>query len=213
MFGLLLSVSLVIWIIAVCVVFSKGQLVWLRFTAEYVVNGTAFLLLVLTLYLLYLAHKNNEDLYGNFATSLGSIAITVILIDRLNAWRLLEQRKQEVFEELESRVRDVAVEAVRLARKYGWLDEALKEVSLQEAQLEGANLEGANLEGANLEGANLKGATLWVAKLEGAYLWGANLKGTNLLHAHLEGVFYDKYTIWPEGFSPQAAGAILRSRL
>jgi hypothetical protein len=126
MFGLVLSVGLIIWIIANCIVFIKPERIQIRVTAEHSVNVIAFLLLILTLYLLYLAHENEEDLYGNFATSIGSIAVTVILIDRLNARRALEQRKQEIFEEMESRVRDVAVEAVRLVRKYGWLDEALK---------------------------------------------------------------------------------------
>jgi hypothetical protein len=90
---------------------------------------------------------------------------------------------------------------------------------LRSANLERAHLEGADLEGANLDRANLNGATLNGATLGGATLYGANLKdailndahlvGANLEEARLTGAEYTPGTDWPDGFDPQAHGAVL----
>jgi len=140
------------------------------------------------------------DFYSNIVTTCIGIFITVLIIDRLNARRIFEQRKQEIFEEIESPVRDVAVEAVRLARKHGYLDEALQKVDLMNAQLAGAHLQRVNLpeknmiminlQNAYLLKANLQGAFLGYANLQGSSLWGANLqnadlRGANLKQSHL----------------------------
>ena len=66
-----------------------------------------------------------------------------------------------------------------------------------------ANLSGANLTGANLRGANLTGADLYEANLNGANLNGAYLRGANLTGADLYGAYSNKYTRWPDGFSPK----------
>ena len=111
----------------------------------------------------------------------------------------------------------------------------LKGAHLEGAHLEGANLVGANLVGAHLEGTQLKGAHLGRAHLEGANLCyahlggasfggahlegahleganldGADLVGANLVGANLKGATYNRYTTWPLGFAPVAAGAVLR---
>ncbi len=86
--------------------------------------------------------------------------------------------------------------------------------SLIGANLIGANLIGANLYEANLIGANLSGANLYEASLIGAWLHGANLSGANLSGANLSGAKYTKNSVsiqattWPDGFDPDAAGAI-----
>jgi uncharacterized protein YjbI with pentapeptide repeats len=100
----------------------------------------------------------------------------------------------------------------------------LSEVGLSETDLSGANLRGAhlsetNLGWANLFGANLIFADLFRANLSEANLSKAGLRGTDLSEADLTGADLTgaKYTknsegirdtIWPEGFDPDAAGAI-----
>jgi uncharacterized protein YjbI with pentapeptide repeats len=101
----------------------------------------------------------------------------------------------------------------------------LSGASLQSANLHGANLgyanlhganlrdaffDRANLDGANLSNADLRGTVLSGAKLRGANLRGADLRGTDLTAgADLHGARYDSQTQWPDGFEPEAAGAIL----
>jgi uncharacterized protein YjbI with pentapeptide repeats len=77
------------------------------------------------------------------------------------------------------------------------------------ANLSGADLSKADLMGANLCKANLSGTNLSEARLIFSYLMGANLGGANLNNADLRGAKYDQTTIWPDGFDPIAAGAIL----
>ena len=72
------------------------------------------------------------------------------------------------------------------------------------ADLSDAILRDANLRGATLQNSNLRGANL-----TRAYLRNAKLQGANLRDADLKGASYDADTIWPEGFDPQAAGAVL----
>ena len=47
-----------------------------------------------------------------------------------------------------------------------------------------------------------------MANLTGAELKEADLPRKNLIRAGLTGAFADEDTIWPEGFDPEAAGAI-----
>ena len=61
---------------------------------------------------------------------------------------------------------------------------------------------------AYLQGAELRGAFLGGADLFNADLAGADLRETNLIGADFSGVRYDGRTVWPEGFDPQAAGAV-----
>ena len=92
-------------------------------------------------------------------------------------------------------------------------------VSLVEADLIGADLRGANLRGANLaeaclEGAGIEGSNLSGADLRGAILAEACLEWTDLSGADLSGAalreaLYNKKTVWPDGFDPVQAGAIL----
>jgi hypothetical protein len=46
------------------------------------------------------------------------------------------------------------------------------------------------------------------ANLRGADLRGTNLQDADLGGANLRGARYDAGTVWPEGFDPDAAGAI-----
>lgn len=94
----------------------------------------------------------------------------------------------------------------------------LNYANLINTNLSGANLSNAKLCMANLVHANLVGANFYKADLSGARLIGAFMRGTDLSSAKLEGANlseallgnakYDQNTIWPEGFDPDAAGAI-----
>lgn len=104
-----------------------------------------------------------------------------------------ENRKQELFEQLKSPVRDIAVEALRVVRKNEWLKEVIETGHLSAVQWSGADLSGAFLVGAKLEGADLS---------------GADLGGAKLLFADLRGAKYNASTKWPEDFDPEKAGAV-----
>ena len=82
------------------------------------------------------------------------------------------------------------------------------------AELQKAWFQGANLQGAGFVKAQLQGALLRQAKLQGAVFYEAKLQGANFTQAKIQGADfekaeYDEITIWPEGFDPKAAGAIL----
>jgi Pentapeptide repeats (8 copies) len=78
---------------------------------------------------------------------------------------------------------------------------------LRWARLDGADLSQADLRDAHLDGASLVGAEMTGAQLRGAHLEGASLLGvTDLDQARLVGAVADDQTVWPEGFSPRAAG-------
>ena len=90
----------------------------------------------------------------------------------------------------------------------------LRGATLRRAILVGANLRHAelvatNLFRAELAGANLRHANLNYANLREANLLGANLREANLTGAYLGGALYNSETIWPKGFDPKAAGAVL----
>ena len=89
----------------------------------------------------------------------------------------------------------------------------LRGAGLREAWLFDANLSGADLIGANLFRANLSAADLSGADLSGANLSMANLDKLDWLGtsqpAKLTGAKYNKSTVWPKGFDPETAGAVL----
>ncbi|GJM42733.1 MAG: hypothetical protein DHS20C20_30150 [Ardenticatenaceae bacterium] len=89
----------------------------------------------------------------------------------------------------------------------------LKDADLAGATLNGAILQNANLVRANLSKAdmnwvNLSQADLTEANLQRARLGWAKLTDAILTGADLTGVRYNEHTVWPEGFSPEAAGCI-----
>lgn len=93
-----------------------------------------------------------------------------------------------------------------------WVD--LSELSLINVDLRDSNLQGANLwetslVKADLRNANLKGARFWKTDLYGADLRDTDLQEAKLSGANLQAATYDEYTIWPDGFDPEKAGAVL----
>jgi|GEM_PF-1623077 len=85
----------------------------------------------------------------------------------------------------------------------------LFKVNLANANLNGAILVSADLKAAILQGTKLINANLSQALLNNANLIGADLTDADLINAVLTNARYDATTIWPNGFDPVAAGAIL----
>ncbi len=86
----------------------------------------------------------------------------------------------------------------------------LSEANLTRAHLEWAFMVTANLMGASLVGAQLVGSELRGANLAYTNLSGANLQDTSLTWSRLRDATYDETTLWPEGFDPISAGAVLK---
>jgi hypothetical protein len=156
-----------------------------------------------------------DDFYTNAGTELASIALTILIIDRLNERRVDQHHKEELILQMGSPDNSFAIEAVRMLGAQGWLEgKTLKHARLSRANLEGANLQKVNLEDARLPLANLRrvklnnanltcsylqGANLENANLCGASLKGANLNDTNLLHVHFDSqTQFDESTILPD---------------
>lgn len=76
------------------------------------------------------------------------------------------------------------------------------------ADLANVNLSGADLYQAALILTNLRGSFLKNAYLREALLLGANLSEADLTEADVSSAYYDDYTVWPQSFDPEAAGAI-----
>jgi hypothetical protein len=165
--------------------------------------------------MLHFIKQTFDDFYTNVGTELASIAITVLIIDRLNERRSDEHHKEELVLQMGSPDNSFAIEAVRMLGAQGWLEgKALKKAHLSRANLEGANLQKVNLEdarvplanlrkvkfsNANLKSAYMQGANLESANLCGANLKGANLNDANLLHVHIDQqTQFDEATILPD---------------
>lgn len=139
-------------------------------------------------------HALVKDLYANAATSLLSISVTVLLIDRLYGQRDAERRKLGLIREMGSSDHATAVRAANEMQAEGWLtDGSLAGVDLALANLESAVLKAAVLPAANLTSASLVSANLQQANLAGATLddciaSGANLKASHLTSASLRSV-------------------------
>ncbi len=142
-----------------------------------------------------------QQIYSNLGIEILSIAITVIVIERLNRREAERERKEDLIFQLRSPINGVAVEAVRRLQQKEWgfkEDKSLQGANLFEANLQGANLSEANLRGANLSEANLQGADLGMANLQGANLCMANLRDAKLSHFLSGRAKFDETTILPD---------------
>jgi uncharacterized protein YjbI with pentapeptide repeats len=186
------------------------------------VTGAAFWLLIVGTFTLgagfgYTHSKDNlfnfgqlvSDLYANAGMELLSIAITVLIIDRLNLRHSIEERKYSLFRQMRSSSRDVAIAALEEIQHQGLWEEALKhhyeihtsriyfsgiqwssvnlnDVDLNRAWLDGANLQNARLDKSNLREVVARGATMQGASLSNANIQNAALEGANLQCASLD---------------------------
>lgn len=165
-----------------------------------------------------------QDFYANISSELGSVAITVLIIDSLYQRRQREEEKARLIRQMSSKENGLALQAAEELRALG----AVKDGALRGANLEGANLEGvrlgradlrdarmdfsnlsqsymyfANLERADMSGVNFQGAVLTGANLRNADLVTAKLHGTllseaDLTHAKLDHAEFDEQTQLPD---------------
>ncbi len=132
--------------------------------------------------------KTFDDFYANVGTELASIAITVLIIDRMHRLRDDENERAALILQMGSPDHAFAIEAVRMLAAQNWLKNGtLANAHLVHADLEGVNLQDVALSGARLALANLRHAKLTRADLSHAYLKGANLQSACLRGADLRG--------------------------
>jgi len=93
--------------------------------------------------------QDTEGYQMNVFTELLGIGITILVIDRLNAWRDERNLKRRLVREAGSRDNSTAVSAIDWIRHEGWLEG-------ENGILKGESLEACNLSGAFLHGANLE---------------------------------------------------------
>ena len=131
--------------------------------------------------ILVAVQANLRDLAESFGTELGSIALTVLIIDSLNQRRETRSEKARLIQQMHSQDKHTATQAVEDLRVRGWLtDGTLRDAPLWEANLDGSELMGADLRGAYLGWASLQGAIIQRASLQGVSLAGARLQGADL---------------------------------
>ena len=125
------------------------------------------------------------DFYIDIRSDLIGMGITVLIIDNVNDMNGRRAEKERLILQMGSPDHGFAIEAARQLGARRWLFDG----SLSRAILNGAILNGA--------------------KLSGAILSGTDLRGAKLSSTFLSGAIYDQNTIWPQGFDPEKAGAIL----
>jgi uncharacterized protein YjbI with pentapeptide repeats len=128
-----------------------------------------------------------HDYYASVSTELASIALTVLIVDKLYQQRNIEREKRDLILQMGSPDNAFAREAVRRLRAQGWLTDGrtLHQAPLFQANLTGADLVDATLSQADLCIANLHAANLMMANLHKADLAGADLSEAILMGADL----------------------------
>jgi len=72
------------------------------------------------------------------------ILFTIVVLDRLNAWRQRDARKNALIQQMGSRSNDFVLEAIRLLNIEGWLsDRSVRNVRFKQVNYEGAEFSGA----------------------------------------------------------------------
>ncbi|MBP7213952.1 MAG: pentapeptide repeat-containing protein [Anaerolineaceae bacterium] len=153
--------------------------------------------------------QNLYSLLFDLRTELIGAGIATLLIGNASQAAQIREEKKRLILQMGSPNHSFAIEAVRLLKLQGWLqDGSLKGINLEGANLNGAGLDESNLSGASLLRAslnearlleanlswadlgsvNLTEANLWKANLSVANLWQANLSKANLYGANLSGV-------------------------
>lgn len=165
-------------------------------------RGSSIVAILLIFGAYLFAMKLLDDYTTNVFTGLIDVIATVLIIDRLNARRTEQERKEELIFQLGSEDNSTALAAARMLRYKGWLEDgSLMGIHLLRANLQGANLLGADLASAVLWQANLQNAILESINLQDAVLWMANLdstvliEGANLKRAELGGATFTNSTL------------------
>ncbi|MEV2238410.1 pentapeptide repeat-containing protein [Micromonospora sp. NPDC049891] len=174
-----------------------------------------------------------RDFYANAATTLLSISLTVLLVDRLYARREAEYQKQQLIREMGSSDKGFALRAAKEIRAQGWLtDGSVHDCDLSQAALSGAFLndavfervtfDGAFLNDSRMKGARISGGTYRATHFtdavmddlvveDGADFIGAYLAGASLRHAQLAGATLEETDFFRSDLSnANLTGARLR---
>jgi uncharacterized protein YjbI with pentapeptide repeats len=123
-----------------------------------------------------------HDFYANVASSLISIALTVLLIDRLYERREAEYLKQQLIREMGSNDKGFALRAAKEISARGWLtDGSIRDSDLSQAALIGAVLDRAIFTGVIFDHAQLNGA-----RLKGVRISGGSYRGTIFIDAVMD---------------------------
>ena len=148
----------------------------------------AYISLSVGLLIAFIGHDYNgiyqsyvQDFYANGVSELISIAITILVIDRLNDYRLKAQEKEKLILQLSSTDIGFATEASRLLNLHGWLTDG----SVRGAYLHGTNLSRAMLDNADFQECNLIQSKFKFAYLNKANFTKANLQASDLSECHL----------------------------
>ncbi|OJJ16986.1 hypothetical protein BKI52_30175 [marine bacterium AO1-C] len=143
-----------------------------------------------------------NDFYANLAAEIGSIAITIIIVDRIV--RRQEEKQNEIelknklIRDIHSPVNSIANNAVHELRALGRLTG--KDAWTKETKLGGlANLVNARLYDANFYGTSLIGANLFMADLRNVDFRNTDLTGVNLFESNIKRAKFNEYTILPDG--------------
>lgn len=128
-----------------------------------------------------------DHFYAEIATSLLSISLTVLLIDRLYERREAVTLKQRLLRELGSSDNGFAVRAAKEVRAQGWMADG----SLTKCDLSLANLANANFQGAIVIDTNCYKAHLIDANFKGAKFTGGSFHETLFNGATLDDTIVD----------------------
>jgi hypothetical protein len=127
-----------------------------------------------------------DDYYANLGAELASIALTILLIDRLNEARDEKHEKERLIRHMGSHYNMISLQAVEELHLLGWLEDGtVKHAYLGEADLHHANMPRANLDGAYMVRTNLEGARLLESRMQDAEMFQINLRNSNLQRANL----------------------------
>ncbi len=195
---------------------TEIQAIYRRFADVYRIGGG----LTLVLIGVWIGSFVFNDGYAtNVYTEMLSIFVTVLVLDRLNEWRSIGQRKQALIREASSRDNSTALNAVDWLRAESWLTveddtplllgKKLSRASLHNAYLYEAHLENTNLYKADLSDADLSKANIYDSFLHRAVLTGTSLYGTDLRKAvlwnaqlrgakYIETVIFNEQTVLPD---------------
>ena len=165
-----------------------------------------------------------REYYANISSELGSVAVTVLIIDYLNDRRQKQEEKQRLIRQMGSTEHGLAMNAVEELKAMGATkDGSLVSVNLENARLTGvrlgradlrksrmdfadfstghlyfANLQGADMSGSDLRGTVLTGANLHNADLVAAKLQGALMSEANMVNCKLDNALFDETTQLPD---------------
>jgi len=123
------------------------------------------------------------DLLRDLLPEAVGIIFTVLILDRLSAWRDQRTLREQLARRAQSRYNHTALDAIEELRVLGWLEDgALAERNMRGSHWQNGNLYRADLRDTDLTNAILIGADFVLANLEGAQVSDAQLAKTHTMY-------------------------------